>query len=55
MEDIDEEGYLSQPDIISPSSTVIVPSNDANDLYTTITIDPDNRKTDQVVSSSRIS
>ena len=46
--EIDTDGYLSQPGIITAGTTK-VPSNDANNLYETITVNENNRKTDQIV------
>ncbi len=44
----DKEGYLFKKSVINGGS-VLAPSNDANDLYATVTASDNNRKTDKVV------
>ena len=50
LNDQDDEGYLFNKTAITGDPILKVPSNDANDLYATITADSNNRKVDQVVS-----
>lgn len=48
---VDDEGFLYNKSDITGSQTTKVPSNDANDLYATMTIDSNFRQVDQVVSN----